>query len=305
MQDVSFEGQVAIVTGAGVGIGRAYAMALAARGAKVVVNDLGGSLNGVGADASVAQAVVDEIRARGGEAVANVGSVGDEASARAIVAQALDTYGTVDAVVCNAGNGRSGAFDALTLDDFRTVIDVHLFGTINVVHAAWPIMKAKHYGRVVMTASAAGLWGVHEVAPYCAAKAGIIGLAKSLAHEGEPLGIKVNVVSPAAKTRMSAHLFEGRSGWTWRPEVVEPMVTYLASDQCRHNGRVYSAMGGNFARVEAMQGFGKSFDARHDISVEDVITQLDAIDDMKGARWMAHGRDAGPAIYDVPVEQGT
>lgn len=302
MQQLNFENRVVIITGAGVGIGRAYALGLAKRGARIVVNDLGGSLQGRGADPSVAQAVVDEIRQAGGEAIADCNSVADEASARAIVAHALNVYGTVDAVICNAGVGLSLPFDEITLDQFKEVVGVHLFGTVGVVHAAWPIMKAKSYGRIVLTSSAAGLWGVHNVSGYCAAKAGIIGLAKGLALEAAPLGIKVNVVSPAANTRMSAHLFEGKTAWTWRPELVEPMVSYLASAQCNCNGAVYSAMGGNFARIESMQGYGHSFDARGDISAEDVMAHLDQIDDMKHARALARGRDAGAAIYEKRPE---
>jgi len=210
-----------------------------------------------------------------------------------MVERALDTFGAVDAVVCNAGISQQAPFDQITMDEFKKVVGVHLWGTAGLVHAAWPHMKAKAYGRVVMTSSAAAMWGVHEVAGYCAGKGSIIGLAKCLALEAEQLGIKVNVVAPGAKTRMSAHLFEGRRGWTWRPEVVEPLVTYLSSRACRHNGAVFSALGGTFARVESMQAIGKSFDPRQEIQAEEVLEHLEEIDDMNGARSFVKGRDVG------------
>jgi len=296
MQPIRLDGKVAIVTGAGGGIGRAYALALARRGARLVVNDLGSSLDGRGADSAVAQAVVDEIAAAGGVAVADCNDVAAEQSARAIVERAVQVFGTIDIVVCNAGIGLNSPFDQVSFDDFRRVAGMHLFGTAGVVHAAWPQFKARGYGRVVMTTSAAAMWGVQNVSGYCAGKGAVIGLMKCLAHEGAPFGIKVNAVSPGAKTRMSAHHFDGRKGWTWRPELVEPLVTYLASDQCRHNGAILSAMGGNYARVEAMQAIGQTFDARGEVSAEDIFGHLDQIDDMVGARSMVHGHDISSIV---------
>lgn len=296
---IRFDEQVVVVTGAGSGLGRAYALALARRGARVVVNDHGVSVRGVGEDASVAQGVVDEIRAAGGQAVADTRSV-SAPDAGLIVQTALDAFGRVDALVCNAGTGRNAPFAELSMEDFRAVVEVNLFGSVAVAHAAWPHMAAQGYGRIVLTSSAAGMWGVHNVSPYCAAKAGIIGLAKGLALEAEPLGLKVNVIAPAAKTRMSEHLFEGRRGWTWRPEIVEPLVTYLASTQCRHNGAVFAGLGGNFAKVETLQAVGKTFDARGDVTPEDILAYLPEIEDMAGARSVAHGRDIGAVATGAP-----
>lgn len=292
MNGMSFEGQVAVVTGGGRGLGRAYALALAARGARVVVNDLGGGLDGRSGGTQVAAAVVDEIRAAGGVAVANADDVADEAGARRIVQSALDAFGGLHIVVSNAGTSGYGAFDAISLDEFKSVVGVHLFGTAGVVHAAWPILKAQGYGRIVTTASAAGFWGIEEISGYCAGKAGIVGLTKGLAHEGEPLGIKVNAIAPGAKTRMSAGLFEGKGGWTWRPELVAPAVLYLSSPACRHNGAIFAAMAGHFARVEPQQGPGKSFDPRGDVRPEDVLAALEEIDNMEGARALGHGTAA-------------
>lgn len=290
---IDLAGQVAIVTGAGGGLGRAYAIGLARRGARVLVNDVGGSLQGDGASASAAEAVAAQIREEGGDAVADSHSVADDAGARAVVEHAMDCFGGVHAIVCNAGIGRALPFDSFSMDEFRRIVDVHLYGTASVVHAAWSRFKQQHYGRVVMTTSAAAFWGVHEVAPYCAGKGAIMGLVRCLALEGAESGICVNAVSPAARTRMSEHLFGDGGNWTWRPELVEPLITYLASRECAHNGAIFAAMHGNFARIEPMQAVGAAFDPRHEISPEQVVACLEQIDDMTGARTISHGRKAG------------
>ncbi len=289
MQSIRFEGRVAIVTGAGRGLGRAYAKALAERGARVVVNDWGGSMDGREPSRDAAQLVVDEIRAAGGEAVANFDTVAEEAGSRAIVQSALDAFGTVDILVNNAGTSGRGAFDEISLEAFKAVVGVHLFGTAGVIHAAWPILRSKGYGRIVVTASAAGLWGIENLSGYCAGKAGVIGLARGLAHEGEGSGIKVNVITPGAKTRMSADMFEGKGGWTWRPELVAPAVLYLTSEQCRHNGAIFAAMAGHFARVEPLQGPGMTFDPRVEVTPEEVLAAMNQIEGLEGARSMGHG----------------
>lgn len=290
---IDLAGQVAIVTGAGGGLGRAYAIGLARRGARVLVNDVGGSLQGDGASASAAEAVVAQIRDQGGDAVADSHNAADDSSAKAIVEHALDCFGAVHAVVCNAGIGWAAPFEDFSMADFRRIVDVHLYGTASVVQAAWSSFKQQQYGRVVMTTSAAAFWGVHEVAPYCAGKGAIMGLTRCLALEGAASGICVNAVSPAAKTRMSNHLFGDGGNWTWRPELVEPLITYLASRECAHNGAIFAAMHGNFARIEPMQAIGAAFDPRSEITPEQVVACLDQIDDMAGARTIVHGRDAG------------
>lgn len=278
MEKISLEGQVAIVTGGGSGLGQAHALALAARGAIVVVNDVVG-----------AEAVAQEINGAGGRAVSATGSVADRAQARAAVECALDLFGTVDILVNNAGIGGGRMFHEESLDHFEEMVAVHLLGTAAVTHAAWPILRAKRYGRVIVTTSSAGLWGIESLAGYSAAKAGVLGLARALAHEGKGEGIGVNVIAPGAKTSMSARLFDGKSGWTWRPELVAPLVVWLASPECSHNGAVFTAMAGHFARVDTVRGPGFAFDPRRDIAPEDLAGAMAAIDNMEGAVPLGHG----------------
>lgn len=278
MVKIDLNGQVALVTGAGGGLGRAYALLLAERGASVVVNDVAGA-------GQVAEAILDA----GGRAVATKGSVAEDAAARGAVECALDSFGAIDIVVNNAGIGGGRPFHEEGLDHFREMVAVHLLGTAAVTHAAWPVLRAQRYGRVVMTTSTAGLWGLEGLAGYSAAKAGVVGLARALALEGAGEGIKVNVIAPGAKTRMSAGLFEGKAGWTWRPELVAPLVAYLASRGCRHNGGIFTAMAGHFARVETMRGPGAAFDPRQDIAPETLVDAMVAIDNMDGARSLGEG----------------
>ncbi|MHA3794422.1 SDR family NAD(P)-dependent oxidoreductase [Rhizorhabdus wittichii] len=285
-----FEGQVLIVTGAGRGLGRAYAIEAARRGARLIVNDPGSAPDGRGVSNAVADAVVDEIRAFGGDAIASYDSVAEPSSAARIVDMAMDAFGTVDAVINNAGNAYSGAFEASPLDEMRNVIETHLIGTIAVTQAAWPIMKAKGYGRVVMTVSTAGLFGIEQLAGYAAAKGGIFGLMKCLAREGEPFGIRVNAISPGAQTRLGGSMFQpGQVSRRWRPELVAPPVLYLASEQCEVTGYILSAMAGRYARAEIVENQGAKLDPRHDISYEDVVAQLPKILDLTGANALTHG----------------
>jgi NAD(P)-dependent dehydrogenase (short-subunit alcohol dehydrogenase family) len=278
MNDIDLAGQVAVVTGAGGGLGRAHALALAARGAAVVVNDIAG-----------ADAVAREIVAAGGKAAACAGSVADRSAARAAVECALDSFEAIDIVVNNAGIGGGRPFHEESLDVFEEMVAVHLLGSAAVTHAAWPRLRAKGYGRVVMTTSSAGLWGIEGLAGYSAAKAGIVGLARALAHEGRDAGIGVNVVAPGAKTAMSARLFEGKGGWTWRPELVAPLVVYLASRACTHNGAIFTAMAGHFARVETVRGPGTAFDPRREIAPEEIAAAMGAIERLEGAAPLGHG----------------
>ena len=203
MADLRFDDRVAVVTGGGRGLGRSYALLLAAQGAKVVVNDPGGSLAGDGADATPADAVVREITAAGGDAVASTESVATPAGGKAIVDTALDRYGRIDILVHNAGNVRRASLKEMTYDDFEAVVDVHLRGAFHVVRPAFPLMCEAGYGRVVLTSSIGGLYGNHGVANYAVAKAGVIGLSNVAAIEGAEHGVKSNVIVPAAVTRMA------------------------------------------------------------------------------------------------------
>jgi NAD(P)-dependent dehydrogenase (short-subunit alcohol dehydrogenase family) len=254
---VDFTGQVAIVTGAGRGLGRLYALDLAARGAAVVVNDLGSTTRGAGADAGVADAVVAEIEGAGGRAVASHDSVSVPGGGQAIVDLALEAYGRLDAVVSNAGIFHTAPFDELTEDEWTRMIDVHLHGGFHLGQPAFRVMKEQGYGRFVFIASSAGLFGQPNSAHYAAAKAGLLGLTNVIAIEGEPYGILANTVLPFGYSRMVAETLaevEGEHEHTGflgaiEPELVVPIVVYLASRSCSVTHHNYSACAGRFARA--------------------------------------------------------
>jgi NAD(P)-dependent dehydrogenase (short-subunit alcohol dehydrogenase family) len=241
-------GRVAIVTGAGGGLGRAHALLLAARGAHVVVNDLGGSPDGTGADAGPAQAVVAEIVKAGGTAVANGDSVATPEGAKAIVQTALETYGRLDAVVNNAGILRDRSLAKLTQEDMDLVLDVHLKGTIYVTQAAFGVMKQAGFGRFVHTGSAAGLFGNFGQSTYSAAKMGICGFSRTLAEEGARFDITSNVIAPTARTRLTEQVL-GSLADALDPELVSPLVVALLEPSCTITREVFSVGGGRYSRV--------------------------------------------------------
>lgn len=228
MADIEFKGRVAIVTGAGGGLGRQHALALAARGAKVLVNDLGGAVDGSGGTAGAAQKVVDEIRAAGGEALANAASVTDFAAVEAMVQQAIDAWGRVDVLVNNAGILRDKSFAKMDMDDFRLVVEVHLMGAAHCCKAVWPHMQAQNYGRIVMTTSSSGLYGNFGQSNYGAAKMAQVGLMQTLAIEGAKYGIHVNALAPTAATRMTEGLMSAEVLAALQPEAVVPAMLVLA-----------------------------------------------------------------------------
>ena len=225
---LDFTDRVAIVTGAGGGLGRAHALALAARGARVLVNDLGGTSAGEGGSPVAAQKVVDEIIAAGGQAIANGASVTDPAAVAGMVQQAMDSWGRVDILVNNAGILRDKSFAKMTLKDFRLVLDVHLMGAVHCTQAVWPIMVAQKYGRVVMTTSSSGLYGNFGQANYGAAKMALVGLMQTLAIEGAKSGIRVNCLAPTAATRMTGGLLSAEVLAALKPEAVVPALLWLA-----------------------------------------------------------------------------
>lgn len=228
--DIDFKGRVAIVTGAGGGLGRQHALALAARGAKVLVNDLGGGVHGEPGAIGAAQAVVDEIRAAGGEALANTASVTDFAAVQAMVQQAVDAWGRVDVLVNNAGILRDKSFAKMEMDDFRLVVEVHLMGAAHCCKAVWPHMVAQQYGRIVMTTSSTGLYGNFGQANYGAAKLAQVGLMQTLAIEGEKHNIRVNALAPTAATRMTEGLLPAEVLAMLQPEAVVPAMLVLAHE---------------------------------------------------------------------------
>ncbi len=255
---IDFSGQVAIVTGAGGGLGRQHALALAARGAKVVVNDLGGTVDGTliaGMSVSAAQAVVNEIIAAGGQAMANTASVTDYAAVQAMVQSAVDAWGRVDILVNNAGILRDKSFGKMDMADFKLVVDVHLMGAAHCSHAVWPHMLAQKYGRIVMTTSSSGLYGNFGQANYGAAKMAVVGLMQTLSIEGAKHGIHVNSLAPTAATRMTAGLMPQDVLDALQPEFVVPAMLVLASAQAP-NRTVLCAGAGSFeaAHITITQG---------------------------------------------------
>jgi NAD(P)-dependent dehydrogenase (short-subunit alcohol dehydrogenase family) len=276
---IDLAGQAVIVTGAGRGLGRLYALDLARRGARVVVNDLGGSMHGDGSDSSVADAVVDEIKRAGGDAVASHDSVDSPEGADAIVSTAVDSFGRLDAVVSNAGIFNSVAFEELSAESWRRMLSVHLDGGFYLSQRAYRVMKEQQYGRFVFVSSSAGMFGQHMEAHYAAAKAGLVGLTNVIALEGAPHGILANTVLPYGASRMVTETVEDtkaleQSGLLQaiKPELVVPMVVYLASRECQFSHRNYSAFGGRFARVFIGLGEGWLAEPGSNPTADDVAT---------------------------------
>ncbi len=249
MSQVSFENRTVIVTGAGNGLGKAYALELGSRGARVVVNDLGGAVDGSGSGNTPADEVVNEIIANGGEAVANYDSVATKEGGASIVQTAIDNFGTVDAVVNNAGILRDKSFAKMEEEDLNAIIDVHLKGTFFVCQPAFIQMKEQGYGRFVNVSSPSGLFGNFGQLNYGAAKMGIVGLTNVLAIEGAKYNIKANVIAPNAATRMTEELFGEDMSKLLTVDNITPLVVYLASEQCEVTHEIFSAGGGRFARI--------------------------------------------------------
>jgi NAD(P)-dependent dehydrogenase (short-subunit alcohol dehydrogenase family) len=280
---IRFDNRVALVTGAGNGLGRAHAMLLASRGAKVVVNDPGGAVDGKGGDHAAADKVVAEIKAAGGVAVPNYDSVADPKGAANIVKTAVDAFGTVDIVVNNAGVLRDRTFHNMTVEDFDFVVKVHFLGTAYVTHAAWPIMRAKAYGRVVVTSSNSGIYGNFGQANYGGAKLAVVGFMNALRLEGQKYNIFVNALAPVAGTRMTESLMTPEVLAKLKPEFVSPMVAYLCSEQCQRTGEIWSAGAGYFARIEYREAPGLRIAGR-DPTLEDVADNIDRIADLSTNR---------------------
>jgi NAD(P)-dependent dehydrogenase (short-subunit alcohol dehydrogenase family) len=275
MTELRFDHRVAVVTGAGRGLGRAYAQLLAARGASVIVNDPGASLKGEGVDAGPAQHVVDEIRAAGGEAMPNTDTVATPAGGKAIIQSALDYYGRVDIVIHNAGIVRRGSLQELSYEDFETVLDVHLRGAFHVVRPAFPLMCKARYGRFVLTSSINGLYGNANVVNYSVAKGGIIALSNVAAIEGAPFNIKSNCILPGAVTRMAEGL-DTSAYPPMTPEMVAPVVGWLCHEACSISGELISSMAGRVSRAYIAESPGAY---RASWSVEQVGEELATIRD--------------------------
>ncbi|WP_166906373.1 SDR family NAD(P)-dependent oxidoreductase [Mycobacterium sp. DL440] len=276
MSTLRFDDRVAVITGAGRGLGREYALLLASKGAKVVVNDPGGSLTGDGADTAPAQQVVDEIISAGGQAVAVTDSVATAEGGQAIIGKAIEHFGRVDILIHNAGTVRRGSLKEMSYDDFDAVLDVHLRGAFHVVRPAFPLMCEAGYGRVVLTSSIGGLYGNREVANYAAAKSGILGLCNVVALEGAAEGVLCNAIVPGAVTRMA----EGLDTSAYPPmgaDLVAPAVGWLAHESCSVTGEFFVAIAGRLARAVVAESPGVY---QSSWTVEDVGEQIDRIRDV-------------------------
>ncbi|CAN5538717.1 SDR family oxidoreductase [soil metagenome] len=276
--DLGFDGKVAIITGGGGGLGREHALLMASRGALIVVNDLGGAVDGTGSDKGAAERVVDEIKAAGGEAVADTNSVATPEGGEAIVQSAIDGFGRVDIVINNAGILRDKSFHNMSPDLMNPVLDVHLKGAFHVTQPAWVRMREQGYGRIVSTSSAAGIFGNFGQTNYGAAKMGLVGFTRVLAVEGAKYNIKANAIAPLALTRMTEGIM-GALGDKLDPGLVSPLVTYLSHETCEPTGRVFSVGGGRVAEVfiAETQGF-----ASPTLTPEDVRDQWGSITEREG-----------------------
>jgi NAD(P)-dependent dehydrogenase (short-subunit alcohol dehydrogenase family) len=276
------EGRTVVITGAGGGIGREHALLFGEHGAKVVVNDLGGTRDGSGGGNEMADETVQTIKDRGGEAVANYDNVATEEGGASIVQTALDAFGSVDIVVCNAGILRDKSFHKMSDQEWDAVVKVHLYGTYHVVKAAWPHMRDQSYGRVIVTTSTSGIYGNFGQTNYGAAKLGVVGLINTLAIEGAKYSITANAVAPVAATRMTEDIMPEEMLEKLEPGYVSPAVVHLASEECTDSGSIILAAGGRYARIQYFQSPGHEFD--HKPSVDEMAQHWDEITDMSKAR---------------------
>jgi NAD(P)-dependent dehydrogenase (short-subunit alcohol dehydrogenase family) len=278
---INFDGRVAIVTGAGGGLGRCHALELAARGAKVVVNDLGGAMDGTGGSSEAAARVVDEIKSAGGQAIANGGSVSDARGAKSMVEDAMNAWGRVDILINNAGILRDKSFTKMTVEDFRAVVEVHLMGSMYCTKEVWTIMREQNYGRIVMTTSPSGLYGNFGQTNYGAAKLALVGFMNSLKIEGAKNNVFTNAIAPVAATRMTENLMPAEALKRFGPELVTPAVLYLCSEGAP-NGVIMQAAGGRYSIACMVENSG--VDLGTDATAEDIADSYAKISDLTGAK---------------------
>jgi NAD(P)-dependent dehydrogenase (short-subunit alcohol dehydrogenase family) len=278
---ISFEGRVAIITGAGGGLGRCHAIELAKLGAKVVVNDLGGAMDGTGGSSEAATNVVEEIKAAGGEAIANGGSVSDARGAKSMVEAAMNAWGRVDILINNAGILRDKSFTKMTMEDFRAVLEVHLMGSVYCTKEVWPIMRDQGYGRIVMTTSPSGLYGNFGQTNYGAAKLSLVGFMNSLKIEGAKNNVFTNAIAPVAATRMTENLMPAEAFKRLGPELVTPAVLFLCSEKAP-NGVIMQAAGGRYSVACLVENAG--LDLGTDATVDDIADNYAKISDLTGAQ---------------------
>ena len=294
---IRFDDLVAIVTGAGGGIGKQHALELARRGAKVVVNDLGGGVDGTGtSDAS--EAVVDQILSEGGEAIANGASVTDLDAIKDMTEQVVSKWGKIDILVNNAGILRDKTFHNVSMDDFNLVMDVHFQGTLNCTHTIYPIMRENGYGRIVFTSSSSGVFGNFGQSNYGAAKMAMVGLMNTLKLEGQKYNVFSNTITPVAYTRMTENLMPEDFGKQFQPEYITPAVLYLASDQAP-NGAIMAAGAGVFSRILIHETMGISLGTGEDMTPENISASWEKISDMSDARLLQNGGEQTLKIFEL------
>jgi NAD(P)-dependent dehydrogenase (short-subunit alcohol dehydrogenase family) len=294
---IRFDDQVAIVTGAGGGIGKQHALELARRGAKVVVNDLGGGVDGTGtSDAS--EAVVDQILTEGGEAIANGASVTDLDAIKDMTEQVVSKWGKIDILVNNAGILRDKTFHNVSMDDFNLVMYVHFQGTLNCTHTIYPIMRENGYGRIVFTSSSSGVFGNFGQSNYGAAKMAMVGLMNTLKLEGQKYNVFSNTITPVAYTRMTENLMPEDFGKQFQPEYITPAVLYLASDQAP-NGAIMAAGAGVFSRILIHETMGISLGTGEDMTPENISASWEKISDMSDARLLQNGGEQTLKIFEL------
>ena len=298
---IRFDDQVAIVTGAGGGIGKEHALELARRGAKVVVNDLGGSVDGSGTS-DAADAVVQEIKDAGGDAMANGASVTDLPAIQNMVKEVMDKWGRIDILVNNAGILRDKSFHNVTLDDFNLVMDVHFQGTLNCTHTIYPIMREQGYGRIVFTSSSSGVYGNFGQSNYGAAKMAIVGLMNTLKIEGQKYNVFSNSITPVAYTRMTEGLIPEDFGKNLQPEYVTPAVIYLSGKDAP-NGVIIAAGAGVYARIITHETMGVSLGTGEDMTPENIAANWDTISDMDDARALQNGGEQTLKIFELISKQ--
>lgn len=285
---LDFKDKVAIVTGSGNGIGKGYALELAKRGAKVVVNDLGGTVDGSGGSLSAADAVVQEIETAGGEAMANGANVAKQEDVKAMVEATMEKWGRVDILINNAGILRDKSFGKMEWSDFEAVINVHLLGSALCAHSVFPIMKEQEFGRIVMTSSSSGLFGNFGQTNYAAAKMGVVGLMNTLKLEGAKYNVHTNSIAPTATTRMTEHLFPAEFAEKLDLKYIIPAVIFLASEKAP-NGEILEAGGGVVANTYVMETMGKYFGTDENFTAEAVANHWAEIADTTDARRLTQG----------------
>ena len=302
---IDFHGKTAVITGAGGGLGRVYALELARRGARVLLNDVGSAIDGSGpGSTTAADTVVEEIRAQGGEAVANHDSIISAEGGNIIIDAAVEAFGTIDILINTAGILRDKSFAKMEEKNWDAVLDVHLKGSFNVTRAAWPRMRENQYGRIILTTSAAGLYGNFGQSNYSAAKMGLLGLMTTLKLEGWKYNIMVNTIAPLAGTRLTKDILPAGFYDKVKPECVAPLVVYLCSDKCASSGMIYNAGMGHFNRVALITGAGVTIgDGEHPATAEDILHNWNAVNDISEGREFDNVASAYAAMFTAATKK--